>query len=826
MHTRYWRILGLWGVTAAAQGCGDSGREDSTGTVGDPSGPILTTETTSAGTGTATTGGTAPTTGGETPTTTAADTTGAVVTGGDTSTDTGSDTGVDTGGPCGGCPPNFICKYDQCLPDLGKCQTYDDCPGDSYCDPDGVCIPYDIPPGVINDPDCQKDNIPEGITPVMQCEWNGVVDPADKTAKSTLIYVTPIVADLNLDKDPLKIQPSVIVTTFDVQGVLGRIGTMRVFDGRTCVEQMRAGGADAPNDSDRPAYAVTWAVGDLDADVPQGGHPELVSYHRVTSPDDNGPVNVYAMKINSDGPEPVLERMWYGRTCPDDKLLNFGSANGLVSPMLHDLDDDDFPEVIVGENVFDHNGCLLSTWVPAQANIMPVIADVDLDGQMDLVSHRRTAGWDALTSEWVDKPWFVPNATQLTGYMSLANLGTYSLVDGVDPEQAPELAVLSVVGGVGRLRIQSIDGKTVWGPINLYATQGQEIGKGGTLTISDFDGDGQAEIATAAATYYAVYDPDCVAALMGDSPPERPGGKCERSPDQQAKNLPDGVLWVQPSQDLSSNVTGSSIFDFDGDGQAEAVYRDECFIRVYNGRTGEVIYSAPASSGTGTEYPSVADVDGDFATEIIVPRTPYGGCPAVDPIFPNSGTFEAKTGFIIYRDPMDRWANSRPVWNQHAYYITHITDDARVPKASEALNNWQVPELNNFRQNSQGSIGQLNIADLTVELTDLGNLCLLRAGSVDLQAEVCNRGTNPVQDGVVVQFLETTDPNQPIEDAKVVCETMTTKLLLPGQCEIVGCTADLQGGGNIYVDVDPEDKIADCHPGNNFGADALGLCPG
>jgi len=77
-----------------------------------------------------------------------------------------------------------------------------------------------------------------------------------------------------------------------------------------------------------------------------------------------------------------------------------------------------------------------------------------------------------------------------------------------------------------------------------------------------------------------------------------------------------------------------------------------------------------------------------------------------------------------------------------------------------------------------------------------------------------------------VEFLETTDANQPVEDAKVVCETMTTKLLLPGQCEIVGCTADLQGGGNVYVDVDPEDKIADCHPGNNFGADALDLCPG
>jgi len=33
-------------------------------------------------------------------------------------------------------------------------------------------------------------------------------------------------------------------------------------------------------------------------------------------------------------------------------------------------------------------------------------------------------------------------------------------------------------------------------------------------------------------------------------------------------------------------------------------------------------------------------------------------------------------------------------------------------------------------------------------------------------------------------------------------------------------------GPNIFVDVDPDDLIADCHPGNNLGAGALGICPG
>jgi hypothetical protein len=91
---------------------------------------------------------------------------------------------------------------------------------------------------------------------------------------------------------------------------------------------------------------------------------------------------------------------------------------------------------------------------------------------------------------------------------------------------------------------------------------------------------------------------------------------------------------------------------------------------------------------------------------------------------------------------------------------------------------------------------------------------------------VCNRGTNPVTDGVVVHFLETTDINQGVEEAVLICEAKTSKLLMPGDCEVVSCTADVKGGGNIYVDVDPEDVIADCHPGNNLGADALGLCPG
>jgi hypothetical protein len=105
---------------------------------------------------------------------------------------------------------------------------------------------------------------------------------------------------------------------------------------------------------------------------------------------------------------------------------------------------------------------------------------------------------------------------------------------------------------------------------------------------------------------------------------------------------------------------------------------------------------------------------------------------------------------------------SQTALRAHPYYITHASDNATIPRSSETLNNWQVDGLNNFRQNTQGNLGQLNVADLTVELADLESLCELQGGMADLSAEVCNRGTNPVQDGVIVEFLETTDPNAPV----------------------------------------------------------------
>ena len=620
-------ILGFAGLVVGFGGCGDDG--DSEANAPEPSGGSAGDAGTDGG------GGTGGASGS-----------GGMIAGG---------SGGGDAGDCGGetCPDSYNCRYDTCVPDLGTCDDYDDCPGDSYCDANGECIPYGVPPEVINDPDCQRSDPPDGVEPTVQCEWLGP-DSTDPTVNSVNVYTAPMVADLNLDNDPGKLQPSIVLTTFE--GINGaRIGTLRIFDGRTCEEQIRVG--DAEN---RPGYGTQWAIADLDGDVPSGGRPEIIGMHN-TGDTNASPLYLYALGLDVQGGQASASRLWYGRLCESsgDTPVPILANTANFGPGVWDLNDDGVPEILVDEMVFDAGGCLLNTATALsylQHGPMSAIADVDLDGAPDLVRFDKIASWNEATTEWETKSWFTPDAAHKAGHVAVVDLGAYSQLPGqAAPNQLPEVVVVSAAStefnpnSTGSIRVQALDGTVVWGPVELYHDAGVAGGHGGPPTASDFDGDGQVEFAAAANQYYAVYDPDCVAALNGASPPERPGGTCNRAPAM--ASLPDGILWAQPSQDFSSSGTGSSIFDFDGNGAGEAVYGDECYVRVYEGASGEVIYSAPASSGTGFELPVIADVDGDFATEIVVARSVGPDCPSPDPLFPNSPEFIKQGGFAILRDP-------------------------------------------------------------------------------------------------------------------------------------------------------------------------------
>ncbi len=336
---------------------------------------------------------------------------------------------------------------------------------------------------------------------------------------------------------------------------------------------------------------------------------------------------------------------------------------------------------------------------------------------------------------------------------------------------------------------------------------------------------------------YTFFDLDCVGG----------GGGCRG----------DGILWQMDTQDISSGVTGSSIFDFEGDGVAEVVYADECFTRVYSGPTGEVLFSGWRPSGTWLENPLIADVDGDFRAEMVVPTNAGGThCPDVDPVHQgircdepadcpsetcNGGLCRCvadeqcpegygcqpsldgspeqtcrainlgpSVGIRVYSDARDAWVGSRPIWNQHAYAVTNVNDDGTIPRTSEVVNNWQVPELNNFRQNVQGDLASEGTPDLTSAGAD--TTCT-ETGELELRFRVCNRGAALVGTGI-----EVTAYAGPPSEGSAICSVTTGRVLGPGECEDLSCIwtePPDETTVDVYLVADSEDHRTECFEENN-----------
>ena len=167
-----------------------------------------------------------------------------------------------------------------------------------------------------------------------------------------------------------------------------------------------------------------------------------------------------------------------------------------------------------------------------------------------------------------------------------------------DGKKAPEIAVATG----DTLSIYALD-HSVFMSMSI-AVPG---GGGGPPTIADYDHDGLPEVGLAGQDYYTVFDPDCQAT-------PRPGGKCARPHAlrlrRRTARAPTTSSGRKQTQDHSSNITGSCVFDFPGAGTPEVVYADECFARVLSGFDGTVLFSQYHSSCTWIENPIVADVDG------------------------------------------------------------------------------------------------------------------------------------------------------------------------------------------------------------------------
>jgi len=214
--------------------------------------------------------------------------------------------------------------------------------------------------------------------------------------------------------------------------------------------------------------------------------------------------------------------------------------------------------------------------------------------------------------------------------------GPTSLGD-IDQDGDIDAVVTGSSGGIGRVYVWDLQTSAQLAPnFPIQNATAATLGttSGGRANIADFNNDGTPEIGLAGRSVYVVIDYNA-------------GALTE--------------LWSRLTQD-GSERTGSSVFDFEGDGANEVVYRDEDTLFVYDGTTGATKVSVPCNAATRYDYPVVTDVDADGQTDIIC------ACDAI---------------YQAYQSTANPWVKAREVWNQHAYYVVNIDDDLGIPRTQQ-----------------------------------------------------------------------------------------------------------------------------------------------
>ena len=454
-----------------------------------------------------------------------------------------------------------------------------------------------------------------------------------------------------------------------------------------------------------------------------------------------------------------------GYTADGTRIPGFGTDNGtpvpvrvyVGAPAVADLDGDGSAEVFFGFTVFDSDGQLLWQRTSGGGNSnfgdMTVAVDLDGDGDLEIVGGNMAYHHDG-TEAWAPG---VAARTLPDGWPAVADF---------DLDGSPEVVVVAS----SIVRVFTAAGE-------LFSPNTMTIaGRGGPPTIADMNGDGVPDIAVAGSDSLSVFEVDPLAHTLS-------------------------LLWTAASNDFSSNITGSSVFDFDGDGRAEVLYGDECFARVYDG-PGDgvggttVRFEVPNTSCTGTEYPVVADVTGDGKAEfIVISNNAEGMNTACSPYATACATrfpgYVPTNGVKVYRDRNDNWVATRAIWNQHSYHVTNVCDGrdavctaaenrhAAIPRDEKATNVWPVgAPLNSYRVNVQAE-GTFNAPDLLPR-----SLRAALAGcpsALTLRVNVTNLGALGVPANTPVSFYHVDE--SAVRHLLGVVETV--QVLLPGASEVV-----------------------------------------
>ncbi|MCB9591252.1 MAG: hypothetical protein H6719_00855 [Sandaracinaceae bacterium] len=605
-------------------------------------------------------------------------------------------------------------------------------------------------PGADAEPPLERPPNPEGCRiepppfrgPVLETRWPD--DPAMIHGSSVHVCSTPVA----VDPDPSDGLGDTVVGFISYATLRGEErGILRIWNPRTH-ETI----SYPPDEAELGVMEATGniAAGDLDGD----GDIEFVG------------MGVYSgtYAIHHDGtllwesPFPTV------RDRGERWERTIGTAISLV-----DLEGDGIVEVLAGRNVLDGRtgdrrfvGDSATTTRGTNEFLGPIscAADLDGDGVQEVIAGRTA---------------FRADGTVFWNQTSVGD-GLCAVADLIPTNPGPEVALSSQ----GYLYVLSGQNGDIL--YNRVIEGRGRTGVGGAPTIADFDGDMRPEIGIAHGAAYGVYDLDC----------ERRG--------RPAGCIAEGLLWTAETGDDSSSGTGSSVFDFNGDGRAEVVYNDQYFFRIYDGTNGRVLFEQRNSSRTRTENPIIVDVDNDGEAEVIFSAN-------AEAFFIRD--FWTDPGVEIWGDRRGRWVGSRRIWNQHTYHITNVNEDGSIASPEPM---WWTTQ-NSYRQNLREGADVLVVADLW---GGRGRYMCLGDGRIRIEVDVGNYGLERVGAGVVVGFYR----GPPSAGVRVGQAVTTRTLEGRGDTETVSFETVLEGEVTDYwavLDDDTEEGgfVNECREGNN-----------
>jgi hypothetical protein len=463
-----------------------------------------------------------------------------------------------------------------------------------------------------------------------------------------------------------------------------------------------------------------------------------------------------------------------------------------------------------------------------------VIADVDVDGEPEVVAYRNDRSVVALDGagnvEWASHrvnlayyPQAVVGDIDADGTVEVVyDLGVINGEDGSFQFVLPSPAamwrtpVLADIDADGTMEI--ILGEDVFGHDGLVEWSASNDGYGNFAAVADVDGDIGGEVFFVTGEEMQIYEPDGTPIAKRAVTSTNPGPPAVADFDGDGEvelaltantaislwELSGAMVWESPVQDISG-LAGCSGYDFNGDGVYELLYADETTFRIYDGPTGTVLYeNEDHHSDTLWEYPVIADVDLDGSAEIVIASNGL-----------------VWSGVTVLGHRADGWAASGPTWGTHDFAVTNLNPDGSVP--SPPVLPWTTHNL--FRARPQLD-GIEATSDLTVLVDDV---CVASCehGPALIGFAVANQGSVTVGKGVQASLYAVDDGVETWLASVELDELVAGRIIPAGSFEL---HPDQWGDDGVLIRVDDvgtgSGVITEYDESNNTDSYADAICGG